>query len=118
MPSGAGAGSAPAGASAGASAGWSTPSVEASSPDSYISMMMSEPPISSPLTNSCGIVGQSDSAATPWGGGRPGGGLLADARGGGDVDGCEADLEGLQRGGGAGGEPARRGLGHALHEED
>src|SRR4051812_6057966 len=66
MPIGAGAGSAPAGASSGASAGCSTPSVWASSPDSYISRMMSEPPISSPLTNSCGIVGQSDSALSSW----------------------------------------------------
>src|SRR3954447_21854657 len=66
MPSGAGAGSAPAGASSGAAAGASTPSVCASSPDSYISMMMSEPPTSSPLTNSCGIVGQSDSELSSW----------------------------------------------------
>src|SRR3954454_19796583 len=66
MPSGAGEGSAPAGASSGAAAGASTPSVCASSPDSYISMMMSEPPTSSPLTNSCGIVGQSDSALSSW----------------------------------------------------
>src|SRR4051794_39112882 len=66
MPSGAGDGSAPAGASSGAAAGASTPSVCASSPDSYISMMMSEPPTSSPLTNSWGIVGQSDSALSSW----------------------------------------------------
>src|SRR3954453_10743388 len=66
MPSGAGAGSAPAGACAGASAGASTPSVWATSPDSYISMMMSEPPTSSPLTNSCGIVGHCDSSLSSW----------------------------------------------------
>src|SRR5436305_6808438 len=66
MASGAGDGSARAGASSGASAGASTPSVCASSPDSYISMMMSEPPTSSPLTNSCGIVGHSDSALSSW----------------------------------------------------
>src|SRR3954454_12395607 len=66
MPSGAGDGSAPAGASSGAAAGASTPSACASSPDSYISMMMSEPPTSSPLTNSCGIVGQSDTALSSW----------------------------------------------------
>src|SRR3954453_20033387 len=66
MPSGAGAGSAPAGASPGAAAGASTPSVCASSPDSYISMMMSDPPSSSPLTNSCGIVGHSEIALSSW----------------------------------------------------
>src|SRR3954471_24972950 len=66
MPSGAGDGSAPAGASPGAAAGASTPSVCASSPDSYISMMMSDPPSSSPLTNSCGIVGHSEIALSSW----------------------------------------------------
>src|SRR4051794_30790408 len=66
MPSGAGEGSAPAGAAAGASAGGSTPSACASSPDSYISMMMSEPPTSSPLTKSWGIVGQFDRTLSSW----------------------------------------------------
>ena len=33
-----------------------------SSPVSYISVMMSQPPTSSPLTKSCGMVGQFDSA--------------------------------------------------------
>src|SRR3954451_20583488 len=66
MRSGAGAGSAPAGASEGAAGGASTPSVCASSPDSYISMMMSDPPRSSPLTNSCGIVGHSEISLSSW----------------------------------------------------
>src|SRR5437764_79760 len=66
MPSGAGDGSAPPGASEGAAAGASTPSVCASSPDSYISMMMSEPPTSSPLTNSCGTVGHCEIALSSW----------------------------------------------------
>src|SRR5436305_4514705 len=66
MPNGAGAGSAPAGGSDGASAGASTPSVCASSPDSYISMMMSDPPTSSPLTNSCGTVGHCEIALSSW----------------------------------------------------
>src|SRR4051812_2935495 len=66
MPIGAGAGAAPAGASSGASAGCSTPSGWASSPGSYISRVMSEPPISSPLTNNCGVVRQSDSALSSW----------------------------------------------------
>ena len=35
-------------------------SSSASSPDSYISIMMSEPPTNSPWTYSCGIVGQSE----------------------------------------------------------
>ena len=43
------------------SSGCSTPSSSASSPDSNISMMMSEPPTSSLFTNSWGIVGQPDS---------------------------------------------------------
>ena len=46
--------------------GCSTPSVSASSPDSYISVMMSQPPTSSPRTNSCGIVGQLESADSSW----------------------------------------------------
>jgi hypothetical protein len=45
-------------AGAGASADCSTPSAVASSPDSYISVTMSQPPSSSPLTKSWGIVGQ------------------------------------------------------------
>ena len=46
--------------------GASMPSVWASSPDWYISETMSHPPTSSPSTNSCGIVGQSDSAESSW----------------------------------------------------
>src|SRR3954466_7412885 len=65
MPSGAAWAGSPCGAGSGAP-GASTPSTSASSPDSYISMMMSEPPTSSPLTNSCGIVGQSESALSSW----------------------------------------------------
>ena len=59
-------GSAATGASAGASLGASTPSTSASSPDSYISVTMSQPPTSSPLTNSCGIVGQLEIADSSW----------------------------------------------------
>jgi hypothetical protein len=66
MPSGAGAGSAPAGATSGAPAGAATPSTSASSPDSYISVMMSQPPISSPLLKSCGIVGHCEIADSSW----------------------------------------------------
>ena len=47
-------------------AGSSTPSVCWSSPDSYISVTMSQPPTSSPSTNSCGIVGQLESAESSW----------------------------------------------------
>lgn len=36
----------------------SPPSTCCSSPDSYISIMMSEPPMNSPFTYSCGMVGQ------------------------------------------------------------
>ena len=36
----------------------SEPSTCLSSPDSYISIMMSEPPMNSPFTYSCGMVGQ------------------------------------------------------------
>src|SRR3954447_18025476 len=42
------------------------PSVCASSPDSYISVTMSQPPTSSPLTNSWGIVGQLEIADSSW----------------------------------------------------
>src|SRR4051795_6557964 len=66
MPSGAGAGSAPAGASCGACAGASTPSTSASSPDSYISLTMSQPPTSSPRTKSCGMVGHWEIAESSW----------------------------------------------------
>ena len=51
----------------GASAGCSTPSAWASSPDSYISVTMSQPPTSSPLTNSWGIVGQLEMPRAPGG---------------------------------------------------
>src|SRR5947209_16213223 len=44
----------------------STPTVCCSSPDWYISVMMSQPPTSSPLTNSCGMVGQFDRADSSW----------------------------------------------------
>src|SRR3990167_8508273 len=37
-----------------------------SSPDSYISIMMSEPPMNSPLTYSCGMVGQLLYSLMPW----------------------------------------------------
>src|SRR6185312_10328219 len=53
-------------AAAGASSGCSTPSACASSPVSCISITMSQPPTSSPLTNSWGIVGQLDSADSSW----------------------------------------------------
>src|SRR4051794_11055943 len=66
MPSGPAAGSAPAGACAGAASGGSTPSASCSSPLSYISLTMSQPPTSSPSTKSCGIVGQLDSADSSW----------------------------------------------------
>src|SRR5215211_2234830 len=78
MPMGRGAGSAPAGVSTAAGAppvageagppvvGAATPSASCSSPDSYISVTMSAPPISSPSTNSCGIVGQLDRADSSW----------------------------------------------------
>src|SRR3954452_17406220 len=65
MPIGAAPGASAAGASAGAS-GASTPSVCASSPVSYISVTMSQPPTSSPLTNSWGIVGQLEIADSSW----------------------------------------------------
>src|SRR3954447_1503443 len=42
------------------------PSVWASSPVSYISVTMSQPPTSSPLTNSWGIVGQFEIADSSW----------------------------------------------------
>ncbi len=48
------------GSGASASSGCSAPSSSASSPDSYISITMSDPPTSSPSTNSCGMVGQPD----------------------------------------------------------
>src|SRR5579864_8075584 len=35
------------------------------SPDSYISVMMSEPPINSPFTYSCGMVGQLENCLMP-----------------------------------------------------
>src|SRR6185503_11942339 len=46
--------------------GVSTPSASWSSPASYISVTMSQPPRSSPLTKSCGIVGQFDRADSSW----------------------------------------------------
>src|SRR5919108_429821 len=54
------------GASAGAPAGCSAPRTSASSPVSYISVTMSQPPIRSPFTNSCGIVGQFERADSSW----------------------------------------------------
>ena len=65
MPSGAAWTDSPAGAGSGASL-CSTPSTSASSPLSYISVTMSQPPTSSPLTKSCGIVGQFESALSSW----------------------------------------------------
>src|SRR3989344_5779626 len=44
----------------------SVPSTCLSSPDSYISIMMSEPPMNSPFTYSCGIVGQLLYSLMPW----------------------------------------------------
>ena len=44
----------------------STPSNSASSPLSNISVTMSQPPTSSPRTNSCGIVGHCEIAESSW----------------------------------------------------
>ena len=65
MPSGAAWTGWPSGAGSGASVA-STPSTPASSPDSYISVTMSQPPTSSPLTKSCGIVGQLEIELSSW----------------------------------------------------
>ena len=65
MPIGAGSAAAPTGASAGASSA-DAPSTVASSPDSYISVTMSQPPTSSPLWKSCGIVGHFEIADSSW----------------------------------------------------
>src|SRR5690606_19597478 len=40
--------------------------IACSSPDSYISFMMSEPPMNSPFTYSCGTVGQFEKSLMPW----------------------------------------------------
>src|SRR6185312_14948162 len=66
MPSGAEPGSAVSPGPGSAPAGGSTPSASCSSPDSYISVTMSQPPRNSPPTKSCGIVGQFDSADSSW----------------------------------------------------
>src|SRR3954471_10578002 len=87
MPSGPAAGSAPAGACAGAASGGSTPSASYSSPLSYISLTMSQPPTSSPSTKSCGIVGQLDSADSSWR--MRGSGRMSTAANGAPVD-CRA----------------------------
>src|SRR6218665_954623 len=42
------------------------PSTCRSSPDSYICIMMSEPPMNSPFTYSCGMVGQLLYSLMPW----------------------------------------------------
>ena len=105
---GAGACASACGASAGASAGASTPSASASSPDSYISVTMSQPPTSSPSTNSCGIVGQFESAVSSWR--IRGSGRMSTAANGAPSD--------SQRRDGARREAAHRLLGRALHEED
>src|SRR4051795_7668456 len=55
-----------AGVSTGSASACSTPSTCASSPLSYISVTMSQPPTNSPLTKSCGTVGQFDSAESSW----------------------------------------------------
>ena len=47
-------------------ASFSSPSACCSSPDSYISVTMSQPPTSSPSMNSCGIVGQFERAESSW----------------------------------------------------
>ena len=86
----------------------SRPSASWSSPDSYISVTMSQPPTSSPLMNSCGIVGQFESDRE----------LLADARIGQHVDGRERLPQRLQDRDGAGREAARRLLRVSLHEQD
>ena len=69
---------------------------------------MSQPPTSSPLTNSWGIVGQLEIARQ----------LLADARVGQDVDRRVGGAERVERGDRAGAEAAHRLLRAALHEED
>jgi hypothetical protein len=67
MPSGAGdSGVASGTAGASGEAGASAPSASCSSPASNISMTMSLPPISSPSTNSCGVVGQLEIALSSW----------------------------------------------------
>src|SRR3954454_23888554 len=65
MPRGAVCGASAAGATGSASA-WATPRRSASSPVSYISVTMSQPPTSSPSTKSCGIVGQLETADSSW----------------------------------------------------
>ena len=86
----------------------SMPSVSASSPDWYISETMSQPPTSSPSTNSCGIVGQLESAESSWR--IRGSGRMSTA--------ANARAERLQDRHGARGEAARGRLGGALHEQD
>ena len=44
----------------------STPRASCSSPDSYISVTMSQPPTNSPSMNSCGIVGQFETVESSW----------------------------------------------------
>jgi hypothetical protein len=67
MPRGCGAAGVACGTSgATGSAGASAPSASCSSPASNISMTMSLPPISSPSTNSCGVVGQLEIALSSW----------------------------------------------------
>ena len=79
----------------------------ASSPDSYISMTMSQPPTSLPSTKSCGIVGQSEIAESSWR--IRGSGRMSSA--------AYLTLERVERGGRAHREAAGRLVGGALHEE-
>ena len=90
------------------SEGCSTPSAVASSPDSYISVTMSQPPTSSPLTNSWGMVGQLEIEDSSWR--MRGSGRMSTAAYSAPSDSRAAD--------GARGEPAHGLLGRALHEED
>ena len=102
------AGSAATAGSAGGVASSATPSACASSPLSYISTMMSEPPSSSPPTKSCGIVGQPEIADSSWR--MRGSGRMSTAAKGEPVA-CSARDR-------AGREAARGRVGVALHEED
>ena len=88
--------------------GCSTPSASASSPDSYISVTMSQPPTSSPSTKSCGIVGQFESAESSWR--MRGSGRMSTAANGAPSACSAATVRAEKPHGGL--------LGRALHEED
>ena len=107
MPSGAAWTGWPSGAG-GRRVGRSTPRTCASSPVSYISVTMSQPPTSSPLTNSCGIVGQSESALSSWR--MRGSGRMSTAANGASSA-CSAATVRAEK-------PHVGLLGRALHEED